>query len=467
MPWKSLVILLAMTALAAAAPSVRVNVSKDTFNYGEDLLITVLNEGPDPVHYSLGPHCGFHVEISVGGQWRRQALCFNCYSEIGSAPCSNRSLAPGSTTESGIPIAAKTLSGGPMAPAGTYRAVFTYFGGLAYSKDFVVIKPSIPMVSSASTTQPVAKPSPVDPELTPEEERRLLHCGGKAGSDPSFGDLRIPTSHMGLPDGEILRGYVESRVMDGTLTEKDKARFWRIVSIKSRVMNPSSRGASQVISGILSALSCFGIDTPPPAGRGPLPDRLSSEPIPLGRKYVSDQGISLYGYHRNQIENPDGFFAPISVSREHDILIVGTRSGIPKGEKYTRGKSIPVIVRLSPSGKLIWEKDLRKKGFMDYEAASLAQAPDGGYLTYILSYVHPGRGATTRIVKLDSQGKILWDKDFGGDGRLNTPFAQDVRLLPQGTLSLKGHVYLKKGVMSAWSAEVDGHGKILSDHRGP
>src|SRR5688572_21161019 len=101
MSWSAatLVLLFGLTSSVLALPAVRVSLPKDTFDYGETLHITVTNEGPDPVTYSQGPRCGVHLEFNDGERWRRQAVCFDCYSEIGSAPCTHRTLAPGASEE--------------------------------------------------------------------------------------------------------------------------------------------------------------------------------------------------------------------------------------------------------------------------------------------------------------------------------------------------------------------------------
>ncbi|HEU0264776.1 MAG TPA: hypothetical protein VFR01_03535 [Geobacterales bacterium] len=308
------------------------------------------------------------------------------------------------------------------------------------------------------------------------EQRRLLECEKEPVRDPAamFRTLGIKTSApFGIPDNELLSGYIESRVMDGTITEQQKARFWRIVSLRtSGVMNPGSRGASSVVRAVSGTMSCFGIDTPPRPDQGPKAGIVSVDPMALAKKYASDQRIDFYAYHMNRIGNVDGYFAPIVITRERHILLVGTKSGTPPGGTYEKGKSRPIVSKLDPAGKLLWQRSLPKSGFMDYEGGSLAQTADGGYVVFILSYVDPSLGASTRLVKLDASGNTVWDHHFRGRGTVDTPFAETVRLLPSGSVSLMGHVYptaqdYSREIAYRWSAEVDPNGTVVYDKTGP
>ncbi len=518
--WSRSIVLIACALLfskaAWAGEELRVSVDQSAYQPGQNIRIQISNVGSELIHYSSGPRCGSHLEINQGGTWRIQAVCFSCYNELGSAPCQSKTLAPKESFEEVFPIEIGSKT--QKAPAGIYRAAFPHMGKMAYSETFTIGSPTAsPKPSIEGVVSPPALPTDSWPEYdeltaqiaelskelneknseivrqygrndTPEglailnpirealraaneKQKLLLACEKKPKGDylAVFESIGVPTlPPMNRPDDELLRGYVESRVMDGTITAQQKVRMWRIASLRSRgVMNPASRGAHQIIAATVEALACFGIDTPPSPSAQPKAGLVSSEPVALARKYAADHHITLYHYHQKQIGNSDGFFAPIVMNQKHEIFLTGTGSKIPPGGKYSIGKSFPVVIKLSPSGKLLWKAVLTKKGFLDYEGGSLAPTPDGGCVAFILSYVHPARGASTRLVRLKSSGDKAWDYHFRGQGRLNTPFADSLQLLASGATSIQGHIYLTKGSLTRWSAEVDSTGKVTSEQPGP
>jgi hypothetical protein len=143
---------------------------------------------------------------------------------------------------------------------------------------------------------------------------------------------------------------------------------------------------------------------------------------------------------------------------------VVTKSGTRDGAPFKPGKSSPLVIRLDPTGKRVWEANLRRKGFLDFEGGSAVATPDGGTVVFVLSFATEGAGASTRLVKLDRGGRITWDWVGRGKGGIDTPFATTLQLSPTGTFLMRGHIYLKKGEEPhAWTGEVDRNGKLLRD----
>jgi len=100
---------------------------------------------------------------------------------------------------------------------------------------------------------------------------------------------------------------------------------------------------------------------------------------------------------------------------------------------------------------------------VDHTGARVAATADGGCVAQVLSYLHPGRYPVTRLVKLDGRGQTLWDLHFRGDGDLDTPLADQVELLSDGLISLRGWIYPARNVKKAWTAVVSAGGKVVSD----
>lgn len=194
----------------------------------------------------------------------------------------------------------------------------------------------------------------------------------------------------------------------------------------------------------------------------PAPERIPEHVFEPAHRYAKDTDLALYSYHTKRIGNAEGYLAPIVRTSDGGFVIVGTRR--PPG-KYQVGVSRPVVAKLDSNGKKQWEKDYKAAGFLDYEAASAVEVPDG-YIVYILSYVHPARGSVTRLVRLDRGGGKVWDVRLRGEGRDHTPFPQDVRLVGS-VLTLEGHIYKDASETAyGWRGSVSLDGKVLSDEVG-
>lgn len=213
------------------------------------------------------------------------------------------------------------------------------------------------------------------------------------------------------------------------------------------------------------------VATPPPAvvaapapAVSPPPQPLPKQRFAAARRFIEKTKLDLYRYHEHRVGNVEGYLAPILATSDGGLLVVGTRADYPKG-KYQVGKSRPVVCKLDAEGKLTWERAYRANGFVDYEGASAVEVDDG-YLVYVLSYVHPGRGAVARLVRIDGKGGVVWDLKLRGQGRENTPFPQNVRL-HQGQLLLDGHIYKDSSDTAyGWTGSVSLDGKLLSDEVG-
>lgn len=247
----------------------------------------------------------------------------------------------------------------------------------------------------------------------------------------------------------------------------------------------------RVLWGVMSALAFFACARPVGAPRGPAgqalgpsgpppPPSVASGPLPPppekdapppnaerfepAQRFVRDTKLALYSYHEKYIGNAEGYLAPILRVADGGFVVVGTRADYPEGQ-YQVGKSRPVVAKLDGAGKKSWERSYRTSGFLDYEGASAIELPDG-YVVYVLSYVHPSRGAVVRLLRLDRQGEIVWDRRFRGQGGVNTPFAQYVQLVGDKLL-LDGHMYKDKTETAyGWKGILSLEGKIEKDEVG-
>jgi hypothetical protein len=306
---------------------------------------------------------------------------------------------------------------------------------------------------------------------TEAKQQALLGCNDKRSRrdlGALWQSLGIRVERLGRPEHESVAAYVESRVMDGTITADEKRRVFRIISECSRgVMNPASLGADEIARAVVAGLVRFGLDTPGDGRRRSGAPARTTEPLLLAKKYASDHGIAFYSYRVNQIGNADGHFAPITILPDGGSIIVGHTSDIPPGGAYEQGKSHAVIVRLDPTGRLAWQRKLDQRGFRDYEGGGAARTADGDFIAFVLSYRNAAGHAIARFVKVAARGKVIWDSALPGKTPRSTPFpSRLVRLTERGTIDLAGHVYLDDG-LHAWTGELGADGELIASNVGP
>jgi hypothetical protein len=205
------------------------------------------------------------------------------------------------------------------------------------------------------------------------------------------------------------------------------------------------------------------VDSPEVAGSA-AGDLNTVQAVVLGKHYADTHDIRYSSF----VDEPTATFAQFIRTKSGDVLFAGTLSANTDGD-YKPGRTRPVVVRLDPKGKPRWQRVLVKKGFLDYEGAHVAATADGGCVAHISSYVHSGRHPVTRLVKLDANGKVLWDHQFRGDGGPGTPLGDKFELLHDGSVAITGRYYddVEGKKRHAWKAVLDPNGKVVSDEVSP
>jgi hypothetical protein len=183
-----------------------------------------------------------------------------------------------------------------------------------------------------------------------------------------------------------------------------------------------------------------------------------------GEAHAYTQEIRLYEYHLKHYGNADGIFAPVIATPSSGLLLVGTKAGEP------------IVIRLGAAGQVLWQRSLRRQGFQEFEGGSAVATSDGGFVIFVLAYVNSKEGAATRLVKLNSDGKVQWDWISRRGDRTKPPFAEVLQQTPRGTFLMTGHVYVladhqkdsaHNRELHVWTGEVDATGKLLRDEIGP
>lgn len=127
------------------------------------------------------------------------------------------------------------------------------------------------------------------------------------------------------------------------------------------------------------------------------------------------------------------------------------------------------IIKLDANGNIVWQKSYGGNG--SDEAQSIIQTSDGGYLVVGNSdsqsgnITNPNGGVDYWIIKLDTNGNLVWQKSYGGTGAdyaYSTVQSADGNYLVAGyTNSQDGDVSLPKGSDDYWVIKIDTLGNLL------
>lgn len=130
------------------------------------------------------------------------------------------------------------------------------------------------------------------------------------------------------------------------------------------------------------------------------------------------------------------------------------------------------VLKLDTAGNIIWQ---RNYGGDDYDnAQSIIQTADGGFIMAgtTKSGNVPGRNGSSDydlyIVRIDSLGNLLWDMSYGGRG---DDGASEIIQTPSGDFYAFGYsassdsdVSINHGSKDYWLIKIDSLGTLLSEH---
>ena len=126
------------------------------------------------------------------------------------------------------------------------------------------------------------------------------------------------------------------------------------------------------------------------------------------------------------------------------------------------------IIKLNASGGIQWKKSYRGSSFYDELAKSIHQTADGGYI-FTGSFFLYGSGTEMWIVKLDANGEIVWQKNYGGTRAEHATAIQSTSdggyIVVGDTNSLDGNVTgfhgaSNNGSPDVWVIKLNGSGDL-------
>jgi len=134
----------------------------------------------------------------------------------------------------------------------------------------------------------------------------------------------------------------------------------------------------------------------------------------------------------------DEAFSIIKSSDGNYVIVGDTRSN-DKNVSHNNGASDLWIIKISPSGNLLWEKTF---GGTSFDAGrSISNTSDNGFLISGSSRSMDGDLTTNQgqndvwVIKIDSNGSLLWQKSLGGS---NIDFAYDAIALDDNSFIVIG-----------------------------
>jgi len=125
-----------------------------------------------------------------------------------------------------------------------------------------------------------------------------------------------------------------------------------------------------------------------------------------------------------------GYGAPVILTSDNGAAAFGD------------GDEGPMMVKFNQTGAIEWKCKFPAKG-EEMELQSVVQAKSGDYFVFALVYDNEkfkNRAGCERAAYINKKGVIVWDKFIGSCAQVNSPTVSYIRALPDGRISLRGHV---------------------------
>ena len=120
------------------------------------------------------------------------------------------------------------------------------------------------------------------------------------------------------------------------------------------------------------------------------------------------------------------------------------------------------IVKLNQEGEVLWDKNYGEDG--DESARAVIETSDGGYVAVGVNSSSMIYGDDAWVIKIDSSGQKLWERTFGGK---QTDYANDVtETSDKGIVvcGMTGSRDLSQGYNSLWVAKMNSEGVDIWDN---
>jgi hypothetical protein len=161
--------------------------------------------------------------------------------------------------------------------------------------------------------------------------------------------------------------------------------------------------------------------------------------IDMAKEYVSTHALGYYSY-LEMFEGHAGYAAPVIQTADGGALAGGT--------VYVGDKSEGPVIKIDKDGNEEWIKKFEPgPQAEEIEVQGVLQDKSGYYYVFILSYNYKKYGGgVERVVYLNPQGEVQWDKLIGTYTLLNSPTFSWIRLLEDGRIAFRGHIVTEKPI---------------------
>ncbi|WP_309641011.1 T9SS type A sorting domain-containing protein [Flavobacterium sp.] len=159
----------------------------------------------------------------------------------------------------------------------------------------------------------------------------------------------------------------------------------------------------------------------------------------------------------------------IQLTTDEGYIVAGSSSSTNGDISGNHGDSDFWVVKLSPVGNIVWQKSLGGTGY-DY-ATSIQQTSDDGYIVAGISMSNNGDASGNHgsqdywVVKLSSLGDIVWQKSLGGT---NGDYATSIQqtsdhgyIVAGGSDSNNGDASGNHGSYDFWVVKLSSEGDIV------
>jgi hypothetical protein len=198
-----------------------------------------------------------------------------------------------------------------------------------------------------------------------------------------------------------------------------------------------------------------------------LPEKISKhEPgSPMGEQLKKAETLAM-GYlyaERTQMELTPPVFIKgkmqsVSMATDGNVIVCGKRD--VDDLTWTA-----YVAKINPKGELLWEVELPWKKISDTSEGLHVATSDGGCIVYTMYYAHERAIGQVRLTRISSSGKIIYHQTFIGRPNAGALYIdyQELELLPDASLLLKGDKYISKDEKVRWSGVMSAEGVLKMD----
>ncbi|MDD7884631.1 hypothetical protein [Flavivirga sp. 57AJ16] len=155
-------------------------------------------------------------------------------------------------------------------------------------------------------------------------------------------------------------------------------------------------------------------------------------------------------------------------TEDHGYIIVGSSDSDDVDIKGNKGSYDFWVIKISDIGNLVWEKSFG--GSETDEARAIVKSSDGNYVivgdtrSHDLDVSYNNGAADLWIIKITPTGNLIWEKTFGGTsfdvGRSISKTQDNGFIISGSSRSSDGDILNNNGQNDAWIIKIDDHANL-------